>query len=138
MKEKLHTSDHILFSILEKRFSAKTRAMQFSDDSCRVEYECEEDLRPLQEELEKEVNRIINEAREVVSYNLPREEAAKITDISLIPPSVKEITIYEIKGFNKLACAGPHVINTKDIGIFKIIKIKKKGKNYYAIRYTVE
>jgi len=138
MKEKLHTADHILFTVLEKKFPVKTKAMQFSEDSCRVDYECETDLRLIKEELEKEVNEIIQEGHKINSYDLPRDEAAKICDVSLIPDSIKTIKIYEITDVNKIACGGPHVNNTKDVGKFEIIKIKKKGKNYYSIKYTVK
>jgi Ser-tRNA(Ala) deacylase AlaX len=138
MKEKLHTADHILFTILDKKFKVKTKAMEFKEDSCRVDYECEQDLRPLKEELEQEVNKIVSESHEVISYKLSRDKAKEITDVSLVPESIKEINIYEIVGFNKIACAGPHAKNTQEIGNFKIIKIEKKGKNCFSIKYTVD
>ena len=137
MKERLHTADHILYSILFKRFNAKTKGMEFYEDSCRVDYECEQDLRLVKDELEAEVSKVINESHEVLSYKLPREEAKKHADISLVPESIKEINIYEIVGFNKIACAGPHVKNTKEIGKFNILKIEKKGKNRFSIKYSV-
>ncbi len=112
--------------------------MEFKEDSCRVDYECENDLRPLKEELEQDVNKVISEARDVVSYELPRDKAKEITDLSLVPETVGEINVYEIVGFNKVACAGSHVKNTKEIGKFRITKIEKKGKNSYSIKYTVE
>ena len=138
MKERLHTADHILFTVLENKFKVRTKAMEFKEDSCRVDYECENDLRPLKEELEQDVNKVISEARDVVSYELPRDKAKEITDLSLVPETVGEINVYEIVGFNKVACAGSHVKNTKEIGKFRITKIEKKGKNSYSIKYTVE
>lgn len=138
MRKRLHTADHILFSVLEKKFPVKTRALQFADDSCRAVYECETDLRDLKPELEQEVNEVIDQGMEVTSYNLPRNEAEQITDVSLVPESVREIGIYEIVGLNKLACAGPHVGNTNEVGRFEILDIKKKGENCYSIKYTVK
>jgi Ser-tRNA(Ala) deacylase AlaX len=60
MKEKLHTCDHILFTILNEKYNAETTSMQFEEDSCRVEYKCETDLIPLKTEIENFVNEIIN------------------------------------------------------------------------------
>jgi Ser-tRNA(Ala) deacylase AlaX len=74
---------------------------------------------------------------EVIYYNLERSKAKEIVDLSLVPESIKEIKIYEIVGFNKLACAGPHVKNTKEIGKFEILNIKKKKRNIFSIRFTV-
>lgn len=137
IKSRLHTADHILFTVLDKKLKVKTKAMEFREDSCRVDYECETDLRELEEELEQEVNKVINEGRDVISYKLPREQAKEVVDLSLIPDSISEVEIYEIIGFNKLACGGPHVKNTKEIGRFEIIKIKKAGKDCYSIKYSV-
>lgn len=138
MKEKLHTADHILFTLLENKYGAKTKAMGFGDNASRVDYECQTDLILLKNEIEKETNNVINRSLAVKFYELSREEAKKITDLSLVPESAKKIKIYEIVGYNRLACGGPHVKNTKEIGKFKILKIKKKGKNIYSIRYAVE
>ena len=136
-RERLHTADHILCTILEEKFDAKTRAMQVSEDCCRIDFLLKEDLRPLKEQIEKEVNEVIQQGRNVISYSLPRNRAQQITDISFVPPQVKDIGIYEIEGFNIVACAGPHVENTEEIGTFKILKIKKAGSNCYSIKYTV-
>ena len=87
--------------------------------------------------MEKEVNDIVSGDHEVTFYKLPREKAAKITDLNLVPDSISEVGIYEIAGFNKLACVGPHVKNTKEVGEFNILKIKKSGKGCYSIKFTV-
>jgi Ser-tRNA(Ala) deacylase AlaX len=33
-----------------------------------------------------------------------------------------------------MACVGPHINNTLEIGKFEILKIKKKGKDAYTIK----
>lgn len=137
IKARLHSADHILCTLLEK-YGAKTKAMEFKTDSVRITFECETDLREIKEEIENKVNEVISSGSEVINYKLPRNEAEKVADISMVPESVKEITIYEIKGFNKVACGGPHVDNTSEIGKFQIIKIKKKGKNIFSLNYAVE
>jgi histidyl-tRNA synthetase len=137
LKSRLHTADHILCTILQEK-GAVTRAMQFKEDTVRITFESSCDLTLLKEELEKKVNEIIWKNFEVIHYTVERKDAEKITDLSMVPESVKNITVYEIKGFNKVACSGPHVNNTKSVGIFRILKIEKKGKNAFSIYYTVD
>lgn len=137
MKAKLHTAEHILFTTLQNNFSVKTKALQFENDSCRVVYESMSDLRLSFQMLEDNVNSIISNDYEVKNYTLSKEEAVQIIDTSLVPDSMNEISIYEIINFNKLACIGPHVKNTQEIGVFKILKIEKKGQNIYSIKFTV-
>ncbi len=137
LKARQHTADHILSTILENKYKAKSKAMQFGPEFVRMVWECKTDLREKKDEFEKYVNEEIGKGREVKSYALPYSEAAKIADLSLIPKSVSKPTIYEIVGLNKIACAGPHVSNTKDIGKFDIVKIKRKGNDTYEIKYQV-
>jgi len=137
-RERLHTADHVLCTILEKEFNATTRAMQVGEDSCRIDFTVLEDLRPHKERIEKEVNGVLQKGLNVVSYSLPREEAKDQADISFVPENVQDIGIYEIEGFNKTACAGPHVANTKEVGEFEILKIKKAGKDCFSVKYTVK
>ena len=70
-------------------------------------------------------------------FEMNRNEANKLVDLSLVSASINRVTIYEIVGFNKLACSGPHVKNTREIGNFKILGIKKKGKNCFSINFAV-
>ncbi len=138
MKGKLHTAEHILYEILLKRFNVESKATEFKENSCRVDYVCLEDLRKYKEEIEKEVNCEIKKDYEMISYSLPREKAAEVVDLRLVNPYFEEITVYELKGFGKLACGGPHVKHTTEIGVFKIFKIEKKGKDKYSIVFGVD
>jgi len=138
MKERLHTADHILSTILEEKYNTKSTGMTSDENMVSVNLETETDLRAIKDQLEKEVNDIIRKELDVKMYSLSRDEAKKIVDMRFIPDSIKAITIYEIVNFNKIACAGPHVKNTKEIGKFKIIEIKKKGRMRYSLKFTIE
>ena len=138
MKGRLHTAEHILYDVLLRRFSVESKGTEFKQDSCRVDYLCQEDLRKYKDELEREVNEVIEKGYEMISYVLPREKAAEVVDLHLVNPEFQEITVYELKGFGKLACGGPHVEHTSEIGVFKILKIEKKGTNKYSIVFGVD
>ncbi|MFA6427333.1 MAG: hypothetical protein WCW16_02715 [Candidatus Magasanikbacteria bacterium] len=133
MKSRLHTAEHILYTVLKNQYEITSKALEFKKGSFRVVYECITDIRNLAQKLQDEVNAEIEKGYNVINYILPRIGAEKIADVSLIPESVSNISIYEIEGFNRLACAGPHVKNTKEIGTFTITKIQKKGQNIYSI-----
>lgn len=138
MDKKLHTADHVLYTILSSNYAATTEFMAFKDKICRVGYKCLKDLTLLKKEIEDKTNQLIQEGHRVVSYKMQRDEAEKIVDLSLVPKNIEEITIYEIEGVNKIACAGPHVENTSEIGKFVINKIKKIKNDIYSIQFHVE
>ncbi len=85
----------------------------------------QEDLRAI----EKEMKAIVKEGSELTRYTLPREEAiAKMKEadepykVELIEdlPEDAVISFYAQKGFTDL-CAGPHLMNLKQIKHFKLI-----------------
>jgi len=74
---------------------------------------------------------------EVKKILLPRKEAEKKTDLRKVPESVKEIRLIYIGDFDIRPCRDPHVDNTSEIGKFKILKVKKAGKNRYRFLFRV-
>lgn len=132
------TGEHILAKIIENQTGAKVIIATFEEDSGRVEFSSEKDLRELSvEELEKQVKEIIDKELPVNIYMLTREQATEF-DLHKIPESVTEIRIVDIEGFDKRPCRDPHVQNTKEIGTFKIDKVKRSGNNRYKFLFHVE
>ncbi|MFH1064581.1 MAG: alanine-tRNA synthetase second additional domain-containing protein [Candidatus Woesearchaeota archaeon] len=58
-------------------------------------------------------------------------------DISSIPTDVQEVRIVSIGDFDTRPCRDPHVLNTREIGKLKILKLKKAGKDRYRFTFTV-
>lgn len=137
MKARLHTAEHILYTVINNRFRVQSKALQFNDSSARVVYKSDSDLREHQTNITDEVNKIIGKNLPIISYELSRTEAAQKVDLVFVPETQEQINIYEIVGFNKLACIGPHVTNTSEIGTFQILKIEKKGADTYSIQFTI-
>ncbi len=133
---RLQTGEHILAKIIEGKFGGKVVIAVFDENKGRVDFSSETDLRKVDlKEIEKKVNETILQGLEVKKEVRKREEVN--LDLSKIPQSVKEIRIVEIVGFDKRPCKDPHVKNTKEIGYFKILEVKRKGKDRYSFSFVV-
>ncbi|MFN7105095.1 MAG: alanyl-tRNA editing protein AlaX, partial [Pyrobaculum sp.] len=54
------------------------------------------------------------------------------------PPDVPQLRIVEIPEVDIQADGGPHVKNTREVGIVKILKIENRGKTKKRLYYDVE
>ena len=138
-KIKMHAADHLLAVALKKKFPGiRPKAFQLGEEKTRAIYESDQKLSkndiPI---LEKEVNEYIAMNLEVEDEMLSRKEAEKICDISLIPESVQKVRVVNIGSVSQEACIGEHVNNTAEMGTFKILELKKIGKNTYKIYFTI-
>ncbi len=137
-RARLESGEHVFYNILRTQYKTIQKALDIGDNKIRIVMECKKDLREVgPEELETKVNEVIKKNLPVTKTNMSREKAQKLVDLSMVPESVKKIRVVEIKDFDIQACGNPHVDNTKEIGIFKIKKIEKKGKDTYSIVSTV-
>jgi len=137
---RLQTGEHILAKIVEDKVSdAKFVMAKFDkENEGSVEFLTKTDLREIGiEEIEGEVNEIIRKEL-VVNKTVKKREDVSESDLGKIPDSVKEVRIVEIEGFDKRPCKDPHVGNTKEIGYFKVVKIKRVGKDRYRFKFNVE
>ena len=85
---------------------------------------------------------VIQRNAPVKIYEEERESLEKRTDplrsnLDLIPPSIKNLRIVEIEGFDVCPCAGTHVKSTEELGRLEIIKKENKGKDRERIVYTL-
>ncbi len=138
---KLHTSAHLLSSILFKHTGALMTGGNIDSEKARDDFSV-----PLsKEEMQKfidEANDAITKGAEIKIYFLPREEALKIPQIVKLavaaPPDIQEWRIVEIVGYDTQADGGVHVKNISEIGKIQLLKIQNKGKNNRRLYYTVE
>ncbi|WP_455364463.1 hypothetical protein [[Eubacterium] cellulosolvens] len=138
MRERLHTAEHIIRTIVEERHRGRFVSVRLKEKRGRITLASPEDLSLQGKEIENQINTVIGKNLPVKRYSVPREKA-DVINLDLVPPSLQDITIYEIEGFNKLACKGPHVQNTREIGFCKILSIERReGSDEYSIYYTVE
>ena len=71
---------------------------------------------------EAKVNEVISLGLDVTVEYMPRDEAAKIVDLSKLPEDASEtLRIVRVGDYDACACAGAHVRNTSEIGTFRIL-----------------
>lgn len=128
-KMQSHTAEHILSSVLDKRYSLKNVGFHLGT----VDTTCDFDgvLTPEQlKEAEDEVNRIIRENHPVYPV-FPSENELKTLEYRSkleLAEDVRIVMIGENGSVDKCACCAPHVTETGKIGLFKIVdSYKYKG-----------
>ena len=126
-----HTGSHILAQAVQRLYpEAKLAIGPAIDDGFYYDFDHD---RPFTEEdfesIEAEMRKIVKERLEITSFELPRDEAIKLMEekdepykIELINelPEDETISFYKQGEFVDL-CAGPHLMNTRDVKAIKIL-----------------
>ena len=125
-----HTASHVLAEAVKRVFpEAKLAIGPSIDKGFYYDFEHEPFSREDLDKLEAEMKKIIKEGKRLTKFTLPREEAIKMMEekgepykVELIQdlPLDAEISFYDQGDFVDL-CAGPHLMNTKNIKAFKLI-----------------
>ena len=137
---RLQTAEHILAHILESKGSVVNVVIaKFEENLGLLEVTSNEDLREMDAaKLQAEVNEVVVKHLAVKKYFIEREVAGAKFNLSRIPASVCELRIVEIEGFDKTPCRDPHVENTREIGTFVLLSVKRVGKDRYRFVFRVD
>ncbi len=128
-----HTGEHIISGLIHTNFGYNNVGFHLGKDDMTADFDgelCEEDIR----KIERLANSVVFDCRKIRSYYPSKDEL-----LSLEYRSKLEITsgvrIVEIEGIDKCACCAPHVENTGEVGIIKILDyIRYKGGTRMHIR----
>lgn len=138
---KMHTSSHILSTIVHNETGALITGNQLNLDKSRVDFSLEDFDRDKIREYIHKTNEAIKRNLEIKTYYLPRDEAMKIPSIvklaNALPPNIAELRIVEIGDVDTQADGGTHVKNTSEIGELELIKVDNKGKNNRRVYYKI-
>jgi misacylated tRNA(Ala) deacylase len=139
VKARMETAQHILYHILIEEYGAKQTGMQIYDDKIRLDVKSMVDLTPIsREELEEKVNNIIRKKLGVTIKTYSRNMIPQEIDISSVPSRIEDIRIVSIGDYDTQPCGNRHVSNTSEIGVYKILSIRRNGRDVYSIRGAVE
>ncbi len=123
---KYHTATHILLSVLRKHFGDNVfqKGSNITADRLRFDFSFERKL--TKEEIafvEKDVNDVIAKGIDVVAEEMSLESAKNCGAMGVFEEKYGDVvTVYSIPGVSKEICGGPHAKNTKDLGVFSIVK----------------
>ncbi|MFC1887744.1 alanyl-tRNA editing protein [Candidatus Cloacimonadota bacterium] len=128
-----HTALHIMSAVVWRDYQVQVTGGNMEPLSGRLDFEFEHISQEITTEIEQKVNYEISSGRNITSRIISRKEANKIPDlirtkVNLLPDFLKEIRLVEIEGLDLQADGGTHVKNTSEIGIFKVVKYKSKGR----------
>lgn len=116
-KERNHTGEHIVSSVVHKKFGYDNVGFHMGKIKMDVDFNGEftqEDL----SYIEREANRIVMENVAVKTYFPTTEELEKIEYRSKL--ELTNPRIVEIEGYDYCACCAPHVSFTGEVGTIKI------------------
>jgi len=128
-----HTAMHILCGVIFRDYGASVTGGNMEPLKGRMDFEFETMQRELVDEINKNINAEVANARAVSTRILPREEAFQIPDlirtkINLLPAGISEVRIVEIDGLDVQADGGTHVKNISEVGQIRVVDYKSKGK----------
>ncbi len=142
---KMHTSQHILSSLIWNRFHAATVGNQIHSDRSHIDFHPASFSFEEIKDVEREVNEIITTDNMVSLKEVERSEIEERVDnervdLSRLPSSVKNLrTIFigEEGSIDICPCAGTHVRTLGEIGNMNITKRKSKGSGRIRVEYEL-
>ena len=131
-----------IFSMF-KQYNISLAGNTISEHKSHVDFETEHNYSEEEcKDIETKINNLIKKNLDVNHSKLNFEDAI----LKLSPervridrlPHLETIRVVEIEDVDATACGGTHVSNTSEIGIFKILKFKSKGRNRKRFYFAVE
>lgn len=128
-----HTAMHILCGVIWRDYGALVTGGNMEPLKGRMDFEFETMRKELVKEIEESINTEVANARPVRTDILPRQVAFAVPDlirtkINLLPESITEVRIVEIRGLDLQADGGTHVASTSEVGQIRITGYKSKGR----------
>lgn len=121
-----HTGEHIVSGLIFKNFGLNNVGFHLGTDSMTADFDGElnEDQIRMIEDM---ANKVVFECRSVKGCYPSPEELEKIEYRSKLDLT-ENVRIVEIEGVDRCACCAPHVSNTGEVGLIKILDfIRYKG-----------
>jgi alanyl-tRNA synthetase len=144
---KLHTAHHLLLAGLQNTINTtiKQRGSNINDERLRMDFLCDHKLTDNEKQkIEDWVNRKIEDGLDIIHKEMPLKEAEKLgaeMEFGAKYPKIVSVYIIEDKNGHQISkefCGGPHVINTKELGHFKILKEEAVSAGIRRIKAVLE
>lgn len=118
----MHSAEHIFSGLVHKQFGYDNVGFHLSDNDATMDYNGKLDGEDIKK-LERQVNEAIWKALKINTWYPDEDELSQLDyrSKSGIEGSVRMV---EIETIDLCACCAPHVRNTSEIGIFKVVKFE--------------
>ncbi len=143
----LHTAHHLLLAGLQSLISKdiKQKGSNITEERLRLDFNFERKLTDEEKKnIEDWVNEKIKKELHVVKKEMPLSQAieigAQMEFGTKYPETVSVYFIEDKEGnvYSKEFCGGPHASNTKDLGVFKILKEEAVASGIRRIKAILE
>ena len=142
MQTKYHTATHLLNAALKVIVNKDVhqKGSNITDERMRFDFSCDHKLTDEEKQKTEElVNKWIQEGIDVTSEEMSKDEAiASGAECMFIEKYPDIVTVYKIGEISKELCGGPHVKNTKELGVFKIKKEEASSAGVRRIKAILE
>ena len=139
---RMHTTAHILSSVVNGETGALITGNQISPDESRVDFNLEDFSKDRISSYIEKTNEAVTRGLEVKTFFMKREEALAqpgfVKLANAMPPSLDVLRIVQIGDVDTQADGGVHVKNTREIGRVVALKTENKGKSNRRLYFTVE
>ena len=139
---KLHTATHIMLAGLRKMFGTgvEQKGSNITPERLRFDFNLDHKMTPEEiAELEAFVNAAIERKIDVVSEELPIEEATAQGAYGIFNAKPGDLVkVYTIGDVDKQICGGPHAKNTGDLHHFKITKEESSSSGIRRIKAILD
>jgi len=138
---RMHTTAHILSSVVHGETGALITGNQISPDESRIDFDLEQFEKEKMVSYIDSVNEVVRRGVDVRSYFMKRDEAMKMPGLvklaNAAPPTVETLRIVQIGDVDTQADGGVHVKNTSEIGKVVGLRTENKGKKNRRLYFTV-
>ena len=142
METKYHTATHLLNAALKKVLGSHVHQKGSNITAERMRFDFSHDAKMTDEEkkqVEELVNKYIKMAIPVERLEMKKEEALAMgAEAMFIDKYGDVVTVYKIGNVSIELCGGPHVLNTKELGTFKIKKEEASSAGVRRIKAILE
>lgn len=144
---KLHTATHLLLAGLRKYLGEHVHQAGSNITAERTRFDFthgEKVSREILDKVEAYVNEAIQKGADVIIEKMPKEQAkAEGVEGSFWEKYPDNVNVYMVKApdgiiYSHELCGGPHVENTKDMGLFKITKEEASAAGVRRVKAVLE
>jgi len=141
-----HTASHALYGAGRRHLAdLGYGGFDIGPEKVRVDFETSTEIDDaVLAALERDVNEVVWDSREVSWERVPREDAFARDDLAFnvateegVMAGSETVRVVEIEGWDAAACGGTHVSNTREIGPVTVLDRSNPGEGMTRVEFAV-